>query len=41
MNPLPRHSTLNRPGVRLSKALRATQHDSVAVHGSPARRVWT
>ena len=40
-NPSPHHSTLNRPGVRLSKALRAKQHDSVTVHGRPAIRAQT
>ena len=35
---VPRHSTLNRPGVLLSNALRAKQHDSVAVHARPASR---
>ena len=30
-----------QPGVRLSKALRVKQHDSVAIHVRPAIRVWT
>ena len=41
MKPSPHHSTLNRPGVRLSKALRARQHDYVAVHERPASLVLT
>ena len=32
---------LEQAGCSFIEGLRATQHASVAVHGSPARRVWT
>ena len=39
--PAPDHSTLNRPGVLLSNALRALQHASSPTHGRLARRQRT